>query len=175
MTFTKGYTPWNKKPIEPAELVLCACGCGETRPSKDSRGRLVKYIYGHGSRGRKFPGLKHGGQFKKGSVPHNKGAVGYSNAGTFRIGHQGLEGESNPRWRGGQTTLKSGYIVDNKTKKYVHRLVMEKKIGRELLPNEHIHHINHNRGDNSPENLVILSPEEHGRYHATEDWKIRKG
>lgn len=174
MAFSKGYTPWNKKETN-TEYILCACGCGGERLSTDSRGRPAKFIYGHGNRGRKMPNLKHDGQFKKGNKPHNKGISGYSNNGTFKCGHAGMAAEHNPMWKGGTSTTKAGYVVDNHTKKYVHRIVMESKMGRKLLPNEHVHHINHDRGDNSPDNLVILSPEEHGRYHAKHGWEIRKG
>lgn len=61
---------------------------------------------------------------------------------------------------------KDGYrrIRSNEThkcgvKKYVleHRLVVEKRIGRNLLNTEDVHHINHNRLDNRIENLMVLS------------------
>lgn len=46
-----------------------------------------------------------------------------------------------------------------------HRWVMEQVLGRKLRSDEHVHHINHDRLDNRPENLEVVSPAEHGLRH----------
>lgn len=51
-----------------------------------------------------------------------------------------------------------GYVLE-------HRLVMEQKLGRPLATSEHVHHLNHDRSDNRPENLELVDRQEHGRRH----------
>lgn len=42
---------------------------------------------------------------------------------------------------------------------------MEQHLGRKLLKIEHIHHINYLKTDNRIENLMIVSPGEHKKFH----------
>lgn len=71
----------------------------------------------------------------------------------------------------------SGYIEitmgENKGRP-AHAVIMEKIIGRKLMPNECVHHIDHNRSNNSPENLQLMTRESHARHHALENIKNRK-
>ena len=56
---------------------------------------------------------------------------------------------------------KHGYVL-------MHRVVMENYLGRLLLPQEVVHHIDGNKKNNSIENLQLLTREEHSRMHQLE-------
>ena len=81
------------------------------------------------------------------------------------------------------TVLSNGYRQMNiggrkyGVRNYEHRMIMEQFLGRKLLPNEHVHHKNHNKLDNRIENLEVLDKGEHHRMHAIENGlgKDRKG
>ena len=62
--------------------------------------------------------------------------------------------------------------IDGYVKEQV--LVMEEQLGRELNDNEIVHHINRNRLDNRPENLVVMDYSEHMRSHRLDDVKNGK-
>ena len=68
-------------------------------------------------------------------------------------------------WQGGRTrrkgywyvlrpdhpfATKHGYVLE-------HRLVMEQTLGRYLLPSEVVHHLDSNRENNTPENLMVFA------------------
>lgn len=74
-------------------------------------------------------------------------------------------GEDHPNWKGGHIA-RSGYKIVSKRGKhnlYEHRVVAEQMIGRPLEPNEVVHHIDGNRSNNDPSNLMVMERREHDR------------
>ena len=49
---------------------------------------------------------------------------------------------------------------------YLHRIIAEQSIGRKLRPGEIVHHLDEDKSNNSPENLVVCSSASvHRLYH----------
>lgn len=80
----------------------------------------------------------------------------------------------------GQIGIDGGYeyFIDMDGKLiYVHRDVLEKKLGRKLQPGEISHHIDGNVRNNHPDNLEVMTMSEHAKHHyesASPEEKIRR-
>lgn len=91
----------------------------------------------------------------------------------FVNGHN-TKGSGNPRYNGGRTIDRDGYIMIyipthpfSTQVGYVreHRLVMEAHLGRYLTIDELVHHINGDKKDNRLENLQLMTVSEHISLH----------
>lgn len=87
------------------------------------------------------------------------------------------KGAKNSNWKGGRTVASNGYVLvkrpehlraDCRGYVYEHILVAEQAIGRPILPTEQVHHKNHIKTDNRPNNLEVKASRAH---HAAEHRK----
>lgn len=67
------------------------------------------------------------------------------------------------------TQIDNGYLyeIDPETgrKIYIHRIIMEKKLGRKLKPGELVHHDDEDKQNNDPDNLKLTNRSKHAKTH----------
>ena len=79
----------------------------------------------------------------------------------------GKKRELSTKWNGGKRKS-NGYIeilLPNGKRIYEHRLIVEEYLGRKLLKEEEIHHINEVRDDNRLKNLYLFKKGKHKGFH----------
>ena len=88
-----------------------------------------------------------------------------TNQGPSGVRRQYLRGHN--RRGAGRGWIEQGYryVSVNGRKIAEHRLVVERREGRKLSPDEVVHHVDHDRFNNDPDNLLVLSRSEHARLH----------
>jgi hypothetical protein len=161
----------------------CECGCGELAPIATAthpklgrvRGQSGRFINGHQSRGRPVSAETRA----KISAAHVGHAAARYTPELRAAAAKRMRGRCGPNsysWRGGTTLFASGYRgvylpehprAYSNGYVYEHIVVAEQKIGRPVIKGEQVHHLDHDRLNNDPANLVVLaSRSEHMRlYH----------
>lgn len=115
------------------------------------------------------------------NVPPNVIHNAFKRAGFHRARYnRDQRGEKNPKWNGGKRIL-NGYVkvrkpdhprADRTGYVFEHIVVGEEKIGRPLVwkgighpESEVVHHIDHDRQNNDPANLEVMTYAEHRQHH----------
>ena len=88
---------------------------------------------------------------------------------------RGLRGPDSPHWRGGRRRNGHGYVSVLVGSDYPgahpdgyireHRFVMQEALGRPLLDDEVVHHINGVKDDNRLSNLELMTRGKHNQHH----------
>lgn len=166
---------------------LCECGCGQPAPlAKQTnkrfghvKGQPVRFIHNHHRNGK-----SHTSEARE-KMSESVKAAHAANPSWHRpfTAEERMRGTDNNRrekhwnWKGGRQQYGRGYIgilmpdhpnANSRGVVAEHRLVMERHLGRYLLPGEVIHHLNGDKKDNRIENLKVLDHGVHTSFHNQE-------
>lgn len=110
----------------------------------------------------------------KHGLADSRGRGAAISAGLAKKYPEGRRGAAASNWRGGRRYNADGYILLYKPEHpranrggavFEHIVVAEEQLGRLLEPGEIVHHLNHVKDDNRPENLVVKTRGQHVREH----------
>jgi len=82
-------------------------------------------------------------------------------------------GKLSNNFKTGRITDVNGYVSIRTNGKYMyeHRYVMEQHLGRKLLKDEAVHHINGVRADNKIKNLIVMKKKAHDSFESKKRWR----
>jgi len=83
-------------------------------------------------------------------------------------------GTNNANYKDGMKRRPDGYVRYSDDR-YVHRVVMEEKLGRPLEAGEIVHHIDEDPTNNDPENLEVHTNSGHRKMHVVEQGRDAQG
>lgn len=144
---------------------MCHCGCGKRAPISDRTNARLGYVKGQPHRYARGHG-PNTGQHGKGMPPPNPGGLCLCGCGnpapvarTTKAAYGHVAGHP-VRFISGHNSRKEGatdYVTTRRGSRTVsvHRAVAARALGRDIPPSVEVHHVNGNKRDNRPANLVI--------------------
>lgn len=121
---------------------LCRCGCGEPAPIAKKSDRKRGYVKGEPMLFRP----NHHGRLRAPAVGTRRRRLGYVEI--YDPGHP--------------NAFKSGWVAE-------HTVVVSRALGKAVPAGAHVHHVNEDRADNRPANLVLCDPAFHRLLHQRTD------
>lgn len=74
--------------------------------------------------------------------------------------------ETRTKVRNAKLGTGKGLTYEKTFSRHTHRVVAEQKLGRKLIKGEVVHHIDENKRNNHPDNLIVFSSQsEHAKWH----------
>lgn len=85
-----------------------------------------------------------------------------------------MNGSNHHNFKTGVRVHSGGYLRTSKDK-YLHRIEVEKFLGRKLKSTEHVHHIDGNKVNNDIRNLMVVSNSEHRKLEVINQIRDKHG